>query len=143
MARKAKLPEQLIDFIRTHHGLGMTKYFYIKYKNEHPDELINESLFRYPGPNPFTVEQGVMMLADAVEASSRSLTEVTEETVIAHVNRIVDEIVSQGMLRNTPLTFRDIEIIKRVFCDKILTMNHSRIKYPEFRKEPVSDPATV
>ena len=135
MARKAKLPEQLIDFIRTHHGLGMTKYFYIKYKNEHPDELINESLFRYPGPNPFTVEQGVMMLADSVEASSRSLTEVTEENVINHVNKIVDSIVAEGMLRNTPLTFRDIEVIKQVFCDKILTMNHSRIKYPELKPQ--------
>ena len=134
MARKAKLPEQLIDFIRTHHGLGMTKYFYIKYKNEHPDKIVDESLFRYPGPNPFTIEQGVMMLADSVEASSRSLTEVTEEAVINHVNKIVDSIASEGMLRNTPLTFRDIEVIKQVFCDKILTMNHSRIKYPELRK---------
>lgn len=135
MAQKAKLPEPVIDFIRTHHGLGITKYFYIKYKNEHPEEIIDESLFRYPGPNPFTVEQGVMMLADSVEASSRSLAEVTEEGVISHVNKIVDSIVSEGMLRNTPLTFRDIEVIKQVFCDKILTMNHSRIKYPELKNQ--------
>ena len=134
MAQKAKLPKEIVDFIRTHHGLGSTKYFYIKYKNEHPDEMINESLFRYPGPNPFTIEQGVMMLADSVEASSRSLSEVTEEGVIGHVNKIVDGIVGENMLRNTPLTFRDIEVIKQVFCDKILTMNHSRIKYPELNK---------
>lgn len=134
IAQKAKLPTSIIDFIRTHHGLGMTKYFYIKYKNEHPDEVVDESLFRYPGPNPFTTEQGVMMLADSVEASSRSITEVTEEGVINHVNKIVDSIVGEGMLRNTPLTFRDIEIIKQVFCDKILTMNHSRIKYPELMR---------
>lgn len=135
MAQKAKLPESVIGFIRTHHGLGLTKFFYIKYKNEHPDDPVDESLFRYPGPNPHTVEQGVMMLADSVEASSRSLTEVTEEGVIRHVNKIVDSIVSEGMLRNTPLTFRDIEVIKLVFCDKILTMNHSRIKYPELKPE--------
>ena len=135
MARKSKIPEEIIDFIRTHHGLGLTKYFYVKYMNEHPDEVVDESAFRYPGPNPHTVEQGVMMLADSVEASSRSLSEVTEETVFAHVNKIVDGIVSAGMLRNTPLTFRDIEVIKQVFCDKILTMNHSRIKYPEIKSD--------
>lgn len=135
MARNANLPEQIIDFIRTHHGLGMTKYFYIQYCNEHPDEVVDESMFRYPGPNPWTREQGVMMLADQVEASSRSLKEMNEEILTNHINKIVDGIVSGGYLRNTPLTLKDIEMIKQVFLDKLRTMHHSRIKYPELNKD--------
>lgn len=134
MAEKAKLPKQVIDFIRTHHGLGLTKYFYIKYKNEHPDEIIDESIFHYPGPNPFTKEQGVLMLADAVEASSRSLKELTEQKIIDHINKIVDGIVEDGYLKDTPLTFRDIETIKFVFNDKLRNMYHSRIDYPELKR---------
>lgn len=136
MAEKAKLPKPIIDFIRTHHGLGMTKYFYIKYKNENPDAVIDESIFHYPGPNPWTKEQGVMMLADAVEASSRSLKEITEQVLIDHVNKIVDGIMTDGYLKNTPLTFRDIETTKFVFIDKLRNMYHSRIDYPELRRSP-------
>lgn len=136
MAEKAKLPKPIIDFIRTHHGLGMTKYFYIKYKNENPDAVIDESIFRYPGPNPWTKEQGVMMLADAVEASSRSLKEITEQVLIDHVNKIVDGIMADGYLKNTPLTFRDIETTKYIFIDKLRNMYHSRIDYPELRRSP-------
>lgn len=136
MAEKAKLPKPIIDFIRTHHGLGMTKYFYIKYKNENPDAVIDESIFHYPGPNPWTKEQGVMMLADAVEASSRSLKEITEQVLIDHVNKIVDGIMADGYLKNTPLTFRDIETTKYIFIDKLRNMYHSRINYPELRRSP-------
>lgn len=135
MAEKANLPKSIIDFIRTHHGLGMTKYFYIKYKNENPDIVVDESIFRYPGPNPWTKEQGVMMLADAVEASSRSLKEITEDVLIEHVDRIVNEIVSEGYLKNTPLTFRDIETTKHVFTEKLRNMYHSRIDYPELIRD--------
>ena len=133
MAEKAKLPTQIIDFIRTHHGLGMTKYFYIQYKNSNPDKVIDETVFHYPGPNPSTKEQGVLMLADIVEASSRSLDDLTEEKLVNHVTKTVDGVVASGMLKNTPLTFRNIEIIKQVFIDKLRTMNHSRIKYPELK----------
>lgn len=136
MAEKAKLPKPIIDFIRTHHGLGMTKYFYIKYKNENPDAVIDESIFHYPGPNPWTKEQGVMMLADAVEASSRSLKEITEQVLIDHVNKIVNGILADGYLKNTPLTFRDIETTKYIFIDKLRNMYHSRIDYPELRRSP-------
>ncbi|MDO5035924.1 MAG: HDIG domain-containing protein [Porphyromonas sp.] len=131
MAEKAKLPQVVIDFIRTHHGLGMTKYFYINYKNDHPDEVIDESLFHYPGPNPFTREQGILMMADAVEASSRSLKDLTEQKIANHIDKIVDGIVNDGLLKNTPLTFRDIETTKHVFNEKLRTMYHSRIEYPE------------
>ena len=81
----------------------MPKYFYIKYKNENPDAVIDESIFHYPGPNPWTKEQGVMMLADAVEASSRSLKEITEQVLIDHVNKIVDGIMTDGSVSYTHL----------------------------------------
>lgn len=138
MAEKAKLPKPIQDFIRTHHGLGMTKYFYVQYKNEHPDEEVNESLFRYPGPNPFTLEQGVLMLADAVEASSRSLKVITEQILSEHINKIVGGILTEGLLKDTPLTFRNIETIKYVFGEKLRNMYHSRIDYPELKKPSAS-----
>lgn len=137
LAEKHKLPKVLIDFIRTHHGLGMTKYFYIKYKNEHPDAIIDESLFRYPGPNPSTLEQGVLMLADAVEASSRSLSTINEQIITEHIDKIVDGIINEGLIKDTPLTFRDIGTIKFIFNEKLRTMYHSRIVYPELREEKV------
>lgn len=133
MAEKIKLPKQIIDFIRTHHGLGKAKYFYNSYKNEHPNEVIDESIFTYPGPNPFSKETGILMLADAVEASSRSLTDLTEDKVDKHISKIVDSIVEEGLLKNTPLTFKDVEMIKQVFFEKLKTMYHSRIKYPELK----------
>ncbi|MDN4753916.1 HDIG domain-containing protein [Porphyromonadaceae bacterium W3.11] len=138
MAEKHKLPQVLIDFIRTHHGLGMTKYFYIKYKNEHPDEIIDESVFRYPGPNPFTMEQGVLMLADAVEASSRSLKIINEQIISEHIDKIVDGIVNEGLLKDTPLTFKDIGTIKFIFNEKLRNMYHSRIDYPELKATDTS-----
>lgn len=136
LAKQYKLPESIIDFIRTHHGVGRTKYFYTHYCNEHPDEIIDPSPFTYPGPNPFTKETGILMLADAVEASSRSLKEYTPELISELVNRIVDSIVNEGFINNTPLTFRDISIIKEVFVEKLLTMYHSRIQYPELKQQP-------
>ncbi len=134
LAERAKLPKVLTDFIRTHHGLGKVKYFYTKYVNENPDIPIDESIFIYPGPNPFTKEQGILMLADSVEASSRSLKELTEQKISDHINRIVDTIIDDGLLKSCPLTFRDVETIKRVFYEKLKTMYHSRIAYPELKK---------
>lgn len=131
LAQKHNLPPQIIDFIRTHHGLGVTRYFYNTYCNEHPNEEVNVEPFSYPGPNPSTKEQGILMLADAVEASSRSLKEHTEEGIYQLINRIIDNIVAEGMLNDTPLTFRDIQTIKDVFFVKLKTMYHSRITYPE------------
>lgn len=131
LAQKHNLPQQIIDFIRTHHGTGMTKYFYNTYCNEHPEEIVNPEPYTYPGPNPWTKEQGIVMLADAVEASSRSLKEYTEEGIRNLLERIVDSIVSEGMLNETPLTFRDIRTIKEVFYVKLRTMYHARITYPE------------
>lgn len=130
LAQKHRLPSEIIDFIRTHHGRGVTKYFYHSYCNEHPGEDVDMSLFQYPGPNPSSREQGVLMLADAVEASSRSLKEYTEQTLDALVNRIVDSIVAEGLLNETSLTLRDLSLIKEVFLAKLKTFYHSRIAYP-------------
>ncbi len=133
LAQKHNLPIPIIDFIRTHHGNGMTKYFYLSEQNAHPEREIDPSPYTYPGPNPWTKEQGILMLADAVEASSRSLKEYTEDSIRKHVWRIVDGIVAEGYLNDTPITFRDIQQIKAVFIAKLRTMYHTRISYPEKR----------
>ncbi len=133
LAQKHNLPTPIIDFIRTHHGNGMTKYFYLSEQNAHPEREIDPSPYTYPGPNPWTKEQGILMLADAVEASSRSLKEYTEDSIRKHVWRIVDGIVAEGYLNDTPITFRDIQQIKAVFIAKLRTMYHTRISYPEKR----------
>ncbi|MDY6121810.1 MAG: HDIG domain-containing protein [Porphyromonas sp.] len=131
MAQKYKLPDQIIDFIRTHHGRGQTKYFYNSYCNEHPNEVVDPDPFTYPGPNPFSKETAILMMADAVEASSRSLKEYSEESIGLLINRIVDGIVDQGLLSEAPITFHDIKVSKEVFFEKLKTIYHSRIAYPE------------
>ncbi|KGL53813.1 MULTISPECIES: HD family phosphohydrolase [Porphyromonas] len=133
LAEKARLPKQVIDFIRTHHGLSKVKYFYYSYKNANPDAIIDESIFTYPGPNPYTKEMAILMLADVVEASSRSLKDFTEDSMMAHINKIIDGTIEEGLLKNSPLTFKDVEIIKEVFFEKLKTMFHSRISYPELK----------
>lgn len=131
LAHKYNIPPQIIDFIKTHHGRSTTKYFYNSYCNEHMGEYIDPEPFTYPGPNPFSKETGILMLADAVEASSRSLKEHTEEGIKQLIDKIVDSIVHDGLLNDTPLTFRDIKLIKEVFYEKIKIMYHSRITYPD------------
>ena len=127
-------PQVIKDFIRTHHGCGLTKYFYISYCNEHPGEEVDTSVFRYPGPNPFTKEQAILMMADAVEAASRSLHEYTEESISNLVEKIIDSQVNEGYFKECPITFRDIAIVKSVFKEKLKTMYHTRISYPELKK---------
>jgi len=134
MAEKASLPQAIIDFIRTHHGLGRTKYFYNSYRNTYPDRTVNEDAFTYPGPNPYTKETAVLMMADAVEATSRSLTEYTDKTIKELVNKIIDGQIADGLMQNTPLTFNDIGIIKTTFVNKLKTMYHTRIIYPDLKQ---------
>lgn len=135
LAEKHNLPKIIKDFIRTHHGEGLTKYFYVTYKNEHPDEVVDESMFRYPGPNPTTKEQAILMMADAVEASSRSLTEYTEESISQLVDKIIDSQIQDGFFSECDITFRDIAIAKSVFKEKLQTIYHTRISYPELNKD--------
>lgn len=134
LAEKNNLPEVIKDFIRTHHGKGLTKYFYISYQNEHPDEEVDKEAFRYPGPNPFTKEQAIMMMADSVEAASRSLPEYTEESISNLVDKIIDSQVQDGNFKECPITFKDIATVKSVFKEKLKTMYHTRISYPELKK---------
>lgn len=134
IAEKAMLPEAVVDFIRTHHGRGKAKYFYYSYKNAYPDKEVDEEAFTYPGPNPFTKETAVLMMADSVEAASRSLKEHTEESIRQLVDKIIDGQITDGLLKSAPLTFRDVEIIKNVFVEKLKIMYHTRISYPDLKK---------
>lgn len=145
LAKKHNIPSQIIDFIETHHGTGKAKFFYNSYKNEHPDEEIDESIFQYPGPNPFTKETAVLMMADTVEAASRSLKEYTETNIRCLVNNLIDSQVREGLLAKAPITFRDIETVKEVFCDKLMTIYHSRISYPELirKREEINHQAST
>ena len=134
LAEKHNLPKVIKDFISTHHGRGLTKYFYISYKNEHPDEEVDAEKFRYPGPNPFTKEQAILLMADSVEAASRSLPEYTEESIGTLVDKIIDAQVAEGFFKECPITFKDIALVKALFKEKLKTMYHTRISYPELKK---------
>ncbi len=133
-AEKYNLPKVIKEFISTHHGRGKTKYFYISYLNEHPDGPVDESVFTYPGPDPQTKEQAILMMADAVEAASRSLPEYTEESIGMLVDKIIDSQVAEGYFRECPITFKDIAAVKNVFKEKLKTAYHTRVSYPELKK---------
>jgi len=135
LAEKYNLPNEIKNFILTHHGTGMARYFYVKYKNEHPDEEVETEPFSYPGPNPFTKEQAVLMISDGVEAASRSLEEYTEQSITELVNKIVDGQVAAGNFKECPITFRDIAISKEVLIERLKAIYHTRISYPELSKE--------
>lgn len=134
LADKYNLPAVIKRFIASHHGLSMTKFFYISYKNEHPDEEVDEKPFTYPGPNPSTQEEAILMMTDAVEAASRSLPTYTEESISNLVDKIIDGQVADGVFRHCPITFKDIETVKSLFKEKLKTVYHTRISYPEIKK---------
>lgn len=134
LAEKHNLPKAIKDFISTHHGRGKTKFFYISWKNDHPGEEPKEEQFTYPGPNPFSRETAIMMMADSVEAASRSLPEYTEESISNLVDKIIDSQVEEGYFKECPITFKDIATIKAVFKEKLKTIYHTRISYPELKK---------
>ncbi len=135
IAKKNKIPETIIHFIETHHGTGKALYFYNSYCNEHQGEEIDDTPFTYPGPMPDSKETAILMLADGVEARTRSLTEFTEESISKAVDQMINTQIASGQLSNTPLSFKDIEEIRRVFKDKIMSINHHRISYPERKTE--------
>ena len=130
MADKYNLPDVIRNFISTHHGLGKAKFFYIRYKKEHPDEPVDDLLFTYPGPNPYTREQACLMMADTVEAASRSLPDYTEQSIRELVERLIDGQVDEGYFRECPVTFRDIQYAKTVLIEKLKTIYHTRVSYP-------------
>jgi len=131
LAEKYQLPSVIKDFISTHHGRSMAKYFYVSYKNDFPDKEIDERIFTYPGPNPTTLEQAILMMADSIEAASRSLSEYTEESLNNMVDRIIDGQVTAGYFSQCPISFLEIADAKEVFKTKLRTIYHTRIQYPE------------
>lgn len=129
LAEEYNLPVVIRDFILTHHGHGMTKYFYIKYQNEHPDEIVDKAPFTYPGHNPSTREQAILMMADTCEAASHSLKEYTEESISDLVNKLVDQQVKDGFFSECKITFYDIAIAKQVLIERLKAIYHTRIQY--------------
>ncbi|MCD7973232.1 MAG: HDIG domain-containing protein [Candidatus Azobacteroides sp.] len=139
LAEKMRLPQQVVDFIVTHHGKGKARYFYNFFKNQYPDQEVNEELFTYPGPNPFSKETALMMMADSVEAASRSLPVYNDESISELVNRIIDGQMEEGLLKNAPLSFKEIELVKQIFIQKLKTIYHTRISYPKLEKNQDMD----
>lgn len=133
-AEKSKLPREITDFIREHHGAGKAKYFYYNYCRQRPDEEVDPKPFTYPGPNPRSRETSIMMMADSVEAASRSLTDHTPEAISELVNKIIDGQIAEGLHNDSPLSFNDIKTIKEAFVRRLKTMYHSRISYPDAPK---------
>lgn len=134
IAKKSHLPEQIINFITTHHGRGKTKYFYNSFINANPDVIPNEEAYTYPGPLPNSKETAILMMADAVEARSRSLGVYTEETINDAVEKMIDSQIADGQFKDAPISFRDVETVKSVFKEKIKNIYHTRIVYPEVKK---------
>ncbi len=134
IAEKNNIPQAIIKFIQTHHGKGKAKYFYYTYLNQHPNEPVDEKDFSYDGSNPDTKETAILMMADSVEAASRSLKEYTEESIRNLVNKIIDGQITDGLMQEAPLTFKNITDIKEVFVEKLMSVYHSRISYPELNK---------
>ena len=140
MAKKYNLPECIVDFIRTHHGKSKVKYFYNSFKNKYPDTEIDEAAFTYAGPDPVTRECAVVMMADAVEAVSRTLKEKTVANITKVVNDIIDGQVRDGRFANAEITFKDIAIVKKVFIEMLTNIYHSRIAYPAMEKKEENNP---
>ncbi len=133
--QKAGLPQQIIDFIETHHGTSTPKYFYNSWKNANPGKEIDDAAFSYPGPNPFTKETAILMMADTIEAASRSLPEYTEESIRKLVTKLIDSQMDDKLFHKAPITFQEVDRIKELFIEKLQTIYHSRIAYPELNKE--------
>jgi cyclic-di-AMP phosphodiesterase PgpH len=134
IAKKEHLPEQIIHFISTHHGLSKTKYFYNSFVNANPDVTPDESLYTYPGPLPDTKETAILMMADAVEARARSLKVYTEESINNCVEDMINSQIADGQFKEAPISFRDVETVKSIFKEKIMNMYHTRISYPDLKK---------
>ena len=134
IAEHNHLPRKIREFIATHHSTSKTGYFYITYKNAHPGEEIDESLFTYPGPKPTTREQGILLLADCVEAASHSISEYTAANIEKLVENIINSKVADDELSLCPLTFSDIHTIKEIFKERLKAIYHTRISYPEEKK---------
>lgn len=136
IAKREKLPEVIRHFISEHHGKSVTRFFYNTAVNENPDGAVDRSKFTYPGPNPQSRETAILMMADSVEAASRSLPQYTPDAINSLVDRIIDTQEKEGLFNESPISFRDIETIKNTFKKRLSTIYHSRVTYPELNKQP-------
>lgn len=138
-AVKAKLPNVITDFITQHHGKGKAKYFYTQVCNANPDKEIDPQPFTYPGPNPQTKETAILMMADSTEAASRSLKDHTDQSIRTLVSKIIDGQIADGLMKEAPLSFRDVETIKDIFTQRLCIIYHTRIAYPDAIKKKNPD----
>src|SRR6185436_1855397 len=129
-AKKHKVPEQVIEFIRTHHGNSRLQYFYHSFLKNFPDEILDEKLFHYPGPLPFSIETAVLMMADSVEAASRSLQHADAETIDLLVENVINHQIEQNQYINSPITLKNISDIKKIFKKMLMSIYHVRMEYP-------------
>ncbi len=134
MAQKHNLPKQIIDFIATHQGTTKTRYFYNSYINKYPDQTPDISAFSYPGPTPFTKETAILMMADSIEAASRSLKSYTDDEIDKLVEKIINIQIEEDQFINAPITFKEISEAKEVFKNKLKNIYHARIEYPDIKK---------
>ncbi len=134
IAEKEKLPAEIRNFIIEHHGKSVTRYFYNTACNNNGGNPVDPAPYTYPGPNPRSKETSLLMMADATEAASRSMKEYNDETISNLVNKIIDGQIAQGLMKDSPLSFRDVETVKKVFIARLRTMYHTRISYPELKK---------
>jgi cyclic-di-AMP phosphodiesterase PgpH len=130
LARKNNLPKSIIDFIRTHHGTSTVHYFYKSYIKRYPELEVDLKKFSYPGPKPFSKEMAVLMMADSVEAASRSLKEFNQENISELVEKIINLQLNDGQFEDSPVTYRDIKTVKEVFKNRLRNIYHARISYP-------------
>jgi putative nucleotidyltransferase with HDIG domain len=135
MAKRAHLPEDIIDFIRVHHGTTRVDYFYNSYIKTFPEKFVDEDMFRYPGPIPFSKETAVLMLADSVEAASRSLKEPDAKSISDLVDRIISNKLDHQQLKNSNITLKDIEAIRQIFKTMLMSIYHVRVDYDIEAKE--------
>ncbi len=142
IAEDADLPKVIKDLIAQHHGKGVTRYFYYKAKESRPDQEVDKAPFTYPGPNPQTKEAAILMMADACEAATKSLSDHSEEAIAAMVSKIIDSQVADGLLREAPISFKDVETIKKLFVERLRTAYHMRVSYPDdVKRENAPQPA--
>ena len=143
IAEKWNLPYQIIEFISMHHGCSKVKYFYNSFKNKYPDREIDDAKFTYPGPLPSTKETAILMMSDAVEAASRSLKAYDEESISKLVENVVNGQIADGQFKDSPISFRDVEVAKRVFVEKLQNIYHTRIQYPELKNNVRDDKSAL
>ena len=142
LAEEADLPKAIKDLIAQHHGKGVTRFFYYKAKEAKNDGEVDPAPFTYPGPNPQTKEAAILMMADACEAATKSLSDHSEEAIAAMVGKIIDTQIADGLLREAPISFRDVEAVKKLFVERLRTAYHARVSYPsENKPEAATTPA--